>query len=200
MPRSFLSSPRIVSAVQAMFSCLAGFFVCRWSCPRNFLQASHFLSESYAWFAASYFFYDIWSMYKVYAAEASNKILATLGLGATNANGAAAAAKRSKAEGDSGAAAVVNGGAGGALDEIPSISNGSLSILLASKLGTPSFLRYLITHKLMVFHHLFIGSYGLMVISVSARVVGLGNQVFETLYCFSFCEVGWAIACSASCT
>lgn len=174
MPRCFLSPPRIVSAVQAMFSCLAGFFVCRWSCPRNFLQASHFLSESYAWFAASYFFYDIWSMYKVYAAEASNKILATLGLGATNANGAAAAAKRSKAEGDSGAAAVVNGGAGGALDEIPSISNGSLSILLASKLGTPSFLRYLITHKLMVFHHLFIGSYGLMVISVSARFVGLG--------------------------
>lgn len=168
---------KIVSAVQAMFSCLAGFFVCRWSCPRNFLQASHFLSESYAWFAASYFFYDIWSMYKVYAAEASNKILATLGLGATNANGAA---KRSKAEGDSGAAAVVNGGAGGALDEIPSISNGSLSILLASKLGTPSFLRYLITHKLMVFHHLFIGSYGLMVISFLRG--GLGDCVFSFMY------------------
>lgn len=171
---------KIVSAVQAMFSCLAGFFVCRWSCPRNFLQASHFLSESYAWFAASYFFYDIWSMYKVYAAEASNKILATLGLGATNANGAAAAVKRSKAEGDSGAAAVVNGGAGGALDEIPSISNGSLSILLASKLGTPSFLRYLITHKLMVFHHLFIGSYGLMVISFLRG--GLGDCVFSFMY------------------
>ncbi|XP_039434381.1 ceramide synthase [Culex pipiens pallens] len=171
---------KIVSAVQAMFSCLAGFFVCRWSCPRNFLQASHFLSESYAWFAASYFFYDIWSMYKVYAAEASNKILATLGLGANNANGAAAAAKRSKAEGDSGAAAVVNGGAGGALDEIPSISNGSLSILLASKLGTPSFLRYLITHKLMVFHHLFIGSYGLMVISFLRG--GLGDCVFSFMY------------------
>ncbi|KAL9705004.1 hypothetical protein quinque_008522 [Culex quinquefasciatus] len=171
---------KIVSAVQAMFSCLAGFFVCRWSCPRNFLQASHFLSESYAWFAASYFFYDIWSMYKVYAAEASNKILATLGLGATNANGAAAAAKRSKVEGDSGAAAVVNGGAGGALDEIPSISNGSLSILLASKLGTPSFLRYLITHKLMVFHHLFIGSYGLMVISFLRG--GLGDCVFSFMY------------------
>lgn len=171
---------KIVSAVQAMFSCLAGFFVCRWSCPRNFLQASHFLSESYAWFAASYFFYDIWSMYKVYAAEASNKILATLGLGANNANGAAAAAKRSKVEGDSGAAAVVNGGAGGALDEIPSISNGSLSILLASKLGTPSFLRYLITHKLMVFHHLFIGSYGLMVISFLRG--GLGDCVFSFMY------------------
>lgn len=169
---------KIVSAVQAMFSCLAGFFVCRWSCPRNFLQASHFLSESYAWFAASYFFYDIWSMYKVYAAEASNKILATLGLGANNANGAAA--KRSKSEGEASGAAVVNGGTAGALEEIPSISNGSLSILLASRLGTPSFLRYLITHKLMVFHHLFIGSYGLMVISFLRG--GLGDCVFSFMY------------------
>lgn len=167
---------KIVSAVQAMFSCLAGFFVCRWSCPRNFLHASHFLSESYAWFAASYFFYDIWSMYKVYAAEASNKILATLGLGA-NSNGATA--KRSKSDSDS-SAPVVNGGTAGALEEIPSISNGSLSILLASKLGTPSFLRYLITHKLMVFHHLFIGSYGLMVISFLRG--GLGDCVFSFMY------------------
>lgn len=168
---------KIVSAVQAMFSCLAGFFVCRWSCPRNFLQASHFLSESYAWFAASYFFYDIWSMYKVYAAEASNKILATLGLSA-NANGAA---KRSKSDGDSSSGSpAMNGSAAGALEEIPSISNGSLSILLASKLGTPSFLRYLITHKLMVFHHLFIGSYGLMVISFLRG--GLGDCVFSFMY------------------
>lgn len=157
-----------------MFSCLAGFFVCRWSCPRNFLHASHFLSESYAWFAASYFFYDIWSMYKVYAAEASNKILATLGLGANNGS----AIKRSKTDGSSD-----NGGTmpnGGALEEIPSISNGSLSILVASKLGTPSFLRYLITHKLMVFHHLFIGSYGLMVISFLRG--GLGDCVFSFMY------------------
>lgn len=167
---------KIVSAVQAMFSCLAGFFVCRWSCPRNFLHASHFLSESYAWFAASYFFYDIWSMYKVYAAEASNKILATLGLGA-NSNGATV--KRSKSDSDN-SASVVNGGTTGALEEIPSISNGSLSILLASKLGTPSFLRYLITHKLMVFHHLFIGSYGLMVISFLRG--GLGDCVFSFMY------------------
>lgn len=171
---------KIVSAVQAMFSCLAGFFVCRWSCPRNFLHASHFLSESYAWFAASYFFYDIWSMYKVYAAEASNKILATLGLAAANGT----AAKRSKSDSDNGGGAVANGGVGSvgaaALDEIPSISNGSLSILVANKMGTPTFLRYLITHKLMVFHHLFIGSYGLMVISFLRG--GLGDCVFSFMY------------------
>lgn len=166
---------KIVSAVQATFSCLAGFFVCRWSCPLNFLHASHFLSESYAWFAASYFFYDIWSMYKVYAAEASNKIMATLGL-ATNGT-----AKNGKTSNDTAVESTVHSDNDvQASDDIPSISNGTLSILLASRLGTPSFVRYLITHKLMVFHHLFIGSYGLVVISYLRG--GLGDCVFSFMY------------------
>lgn len=159
---------RIVSAVQAMFSCIAGFFVCRWSCPRNFLQASHFLSESYAWFAASYFFYDIWSMYKVYAAEASNKLKATLGLMVMNGNGAVRAAANVEKSSNPNLSNSDESSSIQALEDIPSISNGTLSILLSSKLGTPSFARYLISHKLMVFHHLFIGSYGLAVISVSS--------------------------------
>lgn len=167
---------KIVSAVQATFSCVAGFIVCRWSCPLNFLQASHFLSESYAWFAASYFFYDIWSMYKVYAAEASNRIMATLGLAATNngtirngksSNGAADALDQKPSEVQ-------------ALSDIPSISNGTLSILSAGKMGIPSFVRYMISHKLMVFHHLFIGSYGLVVIAYLRG--GLGDCVFSFMY------------------
>ncbi|XP_055535315.1 ceramide synthase [Wyeomyia smithii] len=176
---------KIVSAVQAMFSCVAGFFVCRWSCPRNFLHASHFLSESYAWFAASYFFYDIWSMYKVYAAEASNKLKATLGLIVTNSNGtvAAAAAVANVEKPNNSDMLSFNSDerlAVQALEDIPSISNGTLSILLSSKLGTPSFARYIFTHKLMVFHHLFIGSYGLAVIAFLRG--GLGDCVFSFMY------------------
>ncbi|XP_058460739.1 TLC domain-containing protein 3A [Malaya genurostris] len=167
---------KIVSAVQAMFSCLAGFFVCRWSCPRNFLHATHFLSESYAWFAASYFFYDIWSMYKVYAAEASNKLLAKLGL--TSNNGEEKASSNGK--NIEKCVAGTHGIQLQTIDDIPSISNGTLSILLSGKLGTPSFLRYLISHKLMVFHHLFIGSYGLAVISFLRG--GLGDCVFSFMY------------------
>lgn len=162
---------KIVSAVQATFSCIAGFIVCRWSCPLNFLQASHFLSESYAWFAASYFFYDIWSMYKVYAAEASNRIMSTLGLAA---NGVA---KIGKTSNDS---AEQKPTEAQALSDIPSITNGTLSILTSGKLGIPSFVRYLISHKLMVFHHLFIGSYGLVVISYLRG--GLGDCVFSFMY------------------
>lgn len=164
---------KIVSAIQATFSCLAGFIVCRWSCPLNFLQASHFLSESYAWFAASYFFYDLWSMYKVYAAEASNRIMATLGLAPAN-DGPARNGKPSNGTDASEEKPIE------ALSDIPSISNGTLSILSAGKLGIPSFVRYLISHKLMVFHHLFIGSYGLVVI-VYLRG-GLGDCVFSFMY------------------
>ncbi|XP_055600749.1 ceramide synthase [Uranotaenia lowii] len=174
---------KIVSAIQATFSCLAGYIVCRWSCPLNFLQASHYLSESYAWFAASYFFYDIWSMYKVYASETSNKILNKLGLG--SANGQNVSAKGGKLNTDevegSAAAAASNGTIEmNILTDIPSIENGTLSIFSPSKFGMPSFARYLITHKLMVFHHLFIGSYGLVVISYLRG--GLGDCVFSFMY------------------
>lgn len=167
---------KIVSAVQATFSCVAGFIVCRWSCPLNFLQASHFLSESYAWFAASYFFYDIWSMYKVYAAEASNRIMSTLGLTASGV------AKNGKTSNDVAAptASEQKPAEVQALSDIPSITNGTLSILSTGKMGIPSFVRYLISHKLMVFHHLFIGSYGLVVISYLRG--GLGDCVFSFMY------------------
>ncbi|XP_058067366.1 ceramide synthase [Anopheles bellator] len=174
---------KVVSAVQAAFSCLAGLFVCRWSCPRNFLHASHFLSESYAWFAASYFFYDLWSMYKIYAAEAAIKIKAKLGLQTTvrdgvrdlrNVNGGAVNGEMREKLGDD------DGGQLLALDDIPSVGRGTLSFVTPCKLGIPSFARYIMSHPLMVFHHLFIGSYGLMVISFLRG--GLGDCVFSFMY------------------
>ncbi|XP_028171396.1 protein FAM57A-like [Ostrinia furnacalis] len=57
---------KLVSAVQAALSCATGAIVCMWSCTRDFMRSSHFMSEAYAWFGAAYFFYDIWSMYMVY--------------------------------------------------------------------------------------------------------------------------------------
>ncbi|XP_046410218.1 TLC domain-containing protein 3A isoform X1 [Neodiprion fabricii] len=66
-------SNKVVSAVQAALSCVTGSIVCMWSCTRSFLHASHFMSEAYAWFGASYFFYDIWSMYRVHASISEHK-------------------------------------------------------------------------------------------------------------------------------
>ncbi|KAJ8916652.1 hypothetical protein NQ315_000297 [Exocentrus adspersus] len=64
-------SNKQVSAVQALFCGLTGFTSCRYSCKRDMLRTSHYISEAYAWFGAAYFFYDIWSMYKVYSAKVS---------------------------------------------------------------------------------------------------------------------------------
>ncbi|XP_032526716.2 ceramide synthase [Danaus plexippus] len=65
-------SNKLVSAIQAAFSCVTGAVVCAWSCTRDLLKSSHFMSEAYAWFGAAYFFYDIWSMYMVHVHMTTN--------------------------------------------------------------------------------------------------------------------------------
>ncbi|VEN57421.1 unnamed protein product [Callosobruchus maculatus] len=62
-------SNKEVSAVQALFCCITGGTSVCHSCSRNPLRSSHYISEAYGWFGAAYFLYDIWSMYKVYAAK-----------------------------------------------------------------------------------------------------------------------------------
>jgi hypothetical protein len=180
--------------VQAAFSCIAGVIVCRWSCTKNFLYASHFLSESYAWFGAAYFFYDIWSMYRVTAAQTAAKLKAKLR--ATIATNGKAAATEEVLNGVSknlsekkfydkhnGNKNLCNGAVDHAAElcelldnEFPTVRNGSLSIFVSSRAGIPSFVKYIFTHPLMVLHHLFIGSYGLVVITV----------IYEELYFFLF--------------
>ena len=95
--------------VQALLSCVTGGVVCAWSCARDFLRSSHFLSEAYAWFGVAYFFYDIWSMYQVHSSHDKN-------------------------------------------------SHGS---------HLTRFKSYLIKQPVIVFHHLFIGTFGFLVIVVS---------------------------------
>ncbi|XP_060806647.1 TLC domain-containing protein 3A isoform X1 [Amyelois transitella] len=63
---------KLVSAVQAAFCCATGVVVCLWSCTRDFMRTSHYMSEAYAWFGAAYFFYDIWSMYMVHVQMNTN--------------------------------------------------------------------------------------------------------------------------------
>lgn len=113
-PDLFYFLHRVVSAVQAALSCVTGSIVCMWSCTRSFLHASHFMSEAYAWFGASYFFYDIWSMYRVHASISEHK-------------------KEQKSD----AGHIVNVGI------------------------------YLKEQPVIVMHHLFIGSFGFLIIVVS---------------------------------
>ncbi|XP_048482183.1 TLC domain-containing protein 3A [Plutella xylostella] len=64
---------KLVSAVQALLCVVTGAVVCLYSCSRDVVRTSHYMSEAYAWFGAAYFFYDIWSMYTVYVQQCFDK-------------------------------------------------------------------------------------------------------------------------------
>ncbi|XP_063833275.1 uncharacterized protein LOC135082410 [Ostrinia nubilalis] len=121
---------RMVSAVQAALSCATGAIVCMWSCTRDFMRSSHFMSEAYAWFGAAYFFYDIWSMYMVYV-QMSN-----------SAEWKSRFQKRVSKNGE----LVLSSGDG------------------ARKKPSASFLEYCRHEPVILMHHLFIGGFGFLVI------------------------------------
>ncbi|XP_019869258.2 TLC domain-containing protein 3A [Aethina tumida] len=127
-------SNKQVSAVQALFCCMTG-ATCSWySCRRNMMKTSHYISEAYAWFGAAYFFYDIWSMYKVHRAKVAQKP-------EMNGNGNAVVKTES----------------------------------LVSKITS-----YLRKNGVIVFHHLFIGMFGFLVITHLRG--GFGDCFFGFVY------------------
>lgn len=152
---------RLISALQAALSCLFGFLICAHSCRRNFLTTSHIFSEAYAFFGSSYFIYDIWSMFVVYV----TKIYDNLKMKNINWT--------EKDENEN--VDLVN--------MIPSLDNEELKIFTPFTIGNqkiPCFIDFIKRTKLMIFHHMFIGSYGLVVIS-SWRG-GLGDCIFSFMY------------------
>ncbi|KAL0868076.1 hypothetical protein ABMA27_008716 [Loxostege sticticalis] len=103
-----------------------------WSCTRDFMRSSHYMSEAYAWFGAAYFFYDIWSMYMVHvqmlnSAELKSKLQ-----------------KKVSKNGD--------------------LSLSSGDSCTSRKKSPPSFLEYCRYEPVILFHHLFIGGFGFLVI------------------------------------
>lgn len=114
-------SNKIVSAVQALFCCLTGLTICCYSCTRDMLKTSHYISEAYAWFGAAYFLYDIWSMYEVHIS--APKVCVE-----TQQNGELKEAKQGQVW---------------------------------------RFADYLVKNPVIVMHHLFIGGFGFLFITVS---------------------------------
>uniref|UniRef100_A0AAR5Q8J8 TLC domain-containing protein n=2 Tax=Dendroctonus ponderosae TaxID=77166 RepID=A0AAR5Q8J8_DENPD len=127
-------SNKLVSAVQAVFCCLTGLTSIQYSCTRNILKTSHYISEAYAWFGAAYFFYDVWSMYKVWSAKVTQQ----------------------KLEG---------------------VKNQIL-------LKTMRLTAYLTQNFMIVFHHVFIGCFGFLVITYLRG--GLGDCFFGYIYLMEF--------------
>lgn len=62
--------------------------------------------------------------------------------------------------------------------KIPSLSSGELAVfkqIVINKQKIPSFLQYITNQPLIIFHHMFIGGYGLAFISVSYASRKLNN-------------------------
>lgn len=123
-------SNKCVSAVQALFCCLTGLTCVRYSCSRDILRTSHYISEAYGWFGAAYFFYDTWSMYRVWSAKMTQ----------------------------------------------PQMNGIKNKIILK----TARITAYLSSNFMIVFHHIFIGCFGFLVITYLRG--GLGDCFFGYIY------------------
>lgn len=145
--------------MQAFLSCFAGSVVCLWSCTRNFLHSSHFMSEAYAWFGAAYFFYDIWSMYQVHISigvpfnHTSEKTLKKISQASKDRENHNSSADRKNG---------VSCGDGTMQDKTK-----------ADFKVVQSFLSYCREQPIIIMHHLFIGGFGFLVIVVSGITIFL---------------------------
>ncbi|KAK9887313.1 hypothetical protein WA026_021622 [Henosepilachna vigintioctopunctata] len=128
-------SNKNVSAIQALFCCITGLTSTCYSCTRDMLRTSHYISEAYAWFGAAYFLYDICSMYKVQVAVCEDERLAEL----TNGN--------------------AHNGA------TPLHSTRSLEGVNRGTTFWSSFIYFLRTNPVIVGHHVFVGGFGFLVIT-----------------------------------
>ncbi|XP_053952001.1 ceramide synthase [Anastrepha ludens] len=177
---------KIVSAVQATFSFLVGFIVCKSTCSKSFVYASHFLMEAYGWFGTAYFMYDIWSMYKVHTQKIADKLklmrLNAATTGATSSNGVNVGN------------GIASGGCGDSGDDSPvrvapqqrendDIYDYDGECVQIPKDGKWDFVKYVITHPVMMIHHVFIGTFGLLVVTY---IRGGGHCIYSYMFMMEF--------------
>ncbi|XP_017066941.1 ceramide synthase [Drosophila eugracilis] len=169
---------KIVSAIQASFSFLVGLIVCKSTCTKSFVYASHFLMEAYGWFGTAYFMYDIWSMYKVHTQKIADKLhllRITKGQGTSVSNGHANGKANGKSSGGNN-----NGSTPGTPNEICDYDGACVQI---PKDGKWDFLKYVFTHPVMMIHHVFIGTFGLLVVTY---IRGGGHCIYSYMFMMEF--------------
>lgn len=161
----------------------------RSSCPRG-LNASHYMSSSYAWFGAAYFFYDLWSMYKVHIAKVADKLFLVklkAAAGGANVRSLDDRTARYDASNNNGHQSLIDASEQDNL-KYREICDGYENEIQVLEDGQPNFFQYLKSEPLMVGHHIFIGSFGLSVI-VFLRG-GLGDCIFSHIYIMEV-WIGW---------
>lgn len=137
-----------MSAIQATLSCTAGFMVCNSSCRRSFLTASHFMSDTYAWFGCAYFVYDMWSMFEVHLQRVSDKVQ-LLQTQKSFTNNPKLLIEKASCESE---------------------HTEALHRLRKVSCKSPGFIWFCLANPVMTIHHVFLQSFGLFVIVVSILI------------------------------
>ncbi|XP_037300904.1 ceramide synthase, partial [Manduca sexta] len=145
---------KLVSAVQAALSVLTGAVVCAWSCTRDFMRSSHYMSEAYAWFGAAYFFYDIWSMYMVHV-----QMIANPDAKKDKTHQTEKPEKPEKVEKQ-----ICKNGEGLLSSGDGQVTEGPGEARVGSGVTKPTFAQYCRHEPVILMHHLFIGGFGFLVI------------------------------------
>lgn len=158
-----------MSTVQAVFSCTAGFLVCTSSCKRSFLTASHYASDAYGWFGCAYFIYDMWSMYEVHVQKIIDKQTLfsddVLSENVTIRNGSNELYDKLNTTGNDDYH--TNGGGIDATKQAKEMERSFFAKRLEKVPNeAPSFIWYCLTNPVMTIHHVFLISFGLLVIVV----------------------------------
>ncbi|XP_055384422.1 uncharacterized protein LOC129614035 [Condylostylus longicornis] len=186
---------KIVSAIQATFSFLAGLIVCKSTCSKSFLYASHCVMEAYAWFGTAYFMYDIWSMYKVHKQKLTDKLKlmnlssrTTIKSQITNKNSEMSSRKINNIN------YLNNQHNNGLYDKSTNDFNSkefyedfelSEDIIdsIPKRNQISDFLNYVFKNPLMIMHHIFIGTFGFLVI---VYIRGGGVCIYSFIYMMEF--------------
>lgn len=132
------------------------------------------MSDAYAWFGAAYFIYDMWYMYRVYVCKQQDKReIQEFLTKNSNVQTEMDNNNRNKCENSR----KLNGESNGERECCGSIQYSDefirknetelLSRLKEVSLEPTDFVRYCIKHPVMYIHHIFLGSFGLLVIVVS---------------------------------
>lgn len=172
-----------MSAIQAILSSAAGAVVCNSSCRRSFLKASHFMSDAYAWFGAAYFIYDMWHMYRSYASKIADKIL-LIDRNTNKCNG------RCRSNENNNLSPCID-----CMDKYGvHLSHAEIADRFKDISSQPiNFLQFCSLHPVMIIHHIFLGSFGLLVIVVSKFYV-FRRQNINHKFCFSIFSIYEAIS------
>lgn len=133
------------------------------------------MSEAYAWFGAAYFFYDMWSMYRVHAAIKSqhlyDKIRQVTKCNLTTDDSTVNSKLQNRStSSENGKMYEKKENNHNGLNRDDNSDDNDKQVFVydgEAKTSGTGFAKYILSNPVMTIHHIFIGSFGLAVIAVS---------------------------------